>query len=179
LSAIQGNPQWGARLSGSLDGWRVRHGGRGLRITIVVRADYDRECIFEAPVLQALQRRAVALSDFQQQIGRAVDSGLRGEFDQPTDGDPDLGQIAGRMNQLLAGVSSAVSDLSGMMRRIAGGDLSARIGGHHHGVFAELARDANTSAERLSQIVDEIETATVTTTRLWISNFAVSPNRRI
>jgi methyl-accepting chemotaxis protein len=178
LSAIQGNPQWGARLSGSLDGWRVRHGGQGLRITIVVRAEHARECIFVAPVLQALQRQAVALSDFQQQIGRAVDSGLRGEFDQPTDGDPDLGQIAGRMSQLVAGVSSAVSDLSGMMRRIAGGDLSARIGGHHHGVFAELARDANTTAERLSQIVDEIETATVASTLLWICNFSVSPNRR-
>lgn len=50
IAAIQENPQSGVRLSGAVDGWLVRHGGRGHRITIVFRADYDRACIFVALV---------------------------------------------------------------------------------------------------------------------------------
>lgn len=50
IAAIQSNPQSGVRLSGVLEGWLVRHGGRGHRITIVFRADNDRACIFVALV---------------------------------------------------------------------------------------------------------------------------------
>ena len=50
LAAIQDNPRSGVRLSGTLDGWLVRHGGRGYRITIVFRADPERSCILVALV---------------------------------------------------------------------------------------------------------------------------------
>ncbi|WP_328757411.1 type II toxin-antitoxin system RelE/ParE family toxin [Fuscibacter oryzae] len=36
---IAANPTSGMRLAGSLDGWLVRHGGRGHRLTSVFRAD--------------------------------------------------------------------------------------------------------------------------------------------
>lgn len=42
LQAIAANPSSGTRLSAPLDGWLVRHGGRGQRITIVFRADPQR-----------------------------------------------------------------------------------------------------------------------------------------
>ncbi len=50
MTAIQGNPQSGVRLSGALEGWLVRHGGRGYRITIVFRMDPADDCIFVALV---------------------------------------------------------------------------------------------------------------------------------
>lgn len=50
IAAIQDNPHSGARLSGALDGWLVRHGGKGHRITIVFRVDLDQVCIFVALV---------------------------------------------------------------------------------------------------------------------------------
>ena len=50
LVAIQSNPHSGVRLSGALDGWLVRHGGRGHRITIVFRANPDQDCVFVALV---------------------------------------------------------------------------------------------------------------------------------
>ena len=39
LADIIANPFSGTRLSPPLDGWLVRHGGKGRRITLVFRAD--------------------------------------------------------------------------------------------------------------------------------------------
>jgi hypothetical protein len=50
MAAIENNPHSGARLAAPLDGWLVRHGGRGHRLTIVFRADPERDCIFVALV---------------------------------------------------------------------------------------------------------------------------------
>ena len=41
LAEILANPLSGMRLAPPLDGWLVRHGGRGHRITIVFRAESD------------------------------------------------------------------------------------------------------------------------------------------
>lgn len=45
LRDIAANPSSGMRLSGSLSGWLVRHGGRGRRLTIVFRPDFEREVL--------------------------------------------------------------------------------------------------------------------------------------
>lgn len=39
LHSITDNPTSGARLEGRLEGWLVRHGGSGHRVTIVFRPD--------------------------------------------------------------------------------------------------------------------------------------------
>jgi len=41
LAEIAANPISGMRLAPPLEGWLVRHGGRGHRITIVFRAESD------------------------------------------------------------------------------------------------------------------------------------------
>lgn len=38
----------GVRLAPPLDGWLVRHGGRGHRLTVVFRADLNKNCVFVA-----------------------------------------------------------------------------------------------------------------------------------
>lgn len=50
VAAIGANPLSGMRLGPPLDGWLVRHGGRGHRITVVFRADVERDCIYVALV---------------------------------------------------------------------------------------------------------------------------------
>lgn len=50
LADITANPLSGMRLSTPLDGWLVRHGGRGHRITIVFKADMDRDALYVALV---------------------------------------------------------------------------------------------------------------------------------
>jgi hypothetical protein len=48
LANIASNPASGVRLRGPLDGWLVRHGGTGYRLTIVFKADPARNAIFVA-----------------------------------------------------------------------------------------------------------------------------------
>ncbi len=50
LAAIGANPFSGVRLSGDLDGWLVRHGGRGQRLTVVFRPEIERDVLFIALV---------------------------------------------------------------------------------------------------------------------------------
>lgn len=45
LLDIAANPMSGMRLTGALDGWLVRHGGRCHRLTIVFRADLERDVL--------------------------------------------------------------------------------------------------------------------------------------
>ncbi|KIC39836.1 hypothetical protein RA27_17455 [Ruegeria sp. ANG-R] len=50
LEAIVEEPTSGVRLEGKLDGWLVRHGGAGHRLTIVFKPDIDTATIYLALV---------------------------------------------------------------------------------------------------------------------------------
>lgn len=50
IQKIAANPASGARLSGKLDGWLLRHGGTGHRLTIVFRPDLDAGHVYLALV---------------------------------------------------------------------------------------------------------------------------------
>lgn len=50
IAAISGNPLSGVRLARPLEGWLVRHGGHGHRLTVVFRADLGQDCLFVALV---------------------------------------------------------------------------------------------------------------------------------
>jgi plasmid stabilization system protein ParE len=50
LVSIAGNPRSGTRLSGRLDGWLVRHGGRGQAITVAFRPAPDLQAVYIALV---------------------------------------------------------------------------------------------------------------------------------
>ena len=50
LVNIAANPLTGMRLTQPLDGWLVRHGGRGHRVTIVFRADQQKNVLYLALV---------------------------------------------------------------------------------------------------------------------------------
>jgi hypothetical protein len=50
LEAIASNPNSGVWLNGKLDGWLVRHGGAGQRLTIVFKPDVDAGQIYLALV---------------------------------------------------------------------------------------------------------------------------------
>lgn len=48
LESIRRNPTSGARLSGKLEGWLVRHGGSGHRLTVVFKPDVEAGIVFLA-----------------------------------------------------------------------------------------------------------------------------------
>ena len=68
LLEIAANPLSGMRLSPPLDGWLVRHGGRGHRITIVFRTNVDRDELYVALVAFGGQDR-IAEGDARRVFG--------------------------------------------------------------------------------------------------------------
>ena len=50
IADISDNPVSGVRLAPPLDGWLVRHGGRGHRLTVVFCVDLNKNCVFVALV---------------------------------------------------------------------------------------------------------------------------------
>lgn len=48
LQSIEANPRSGVRLGGKLDGWLVRHGGAGHRLTIVFKPELENDILFVA-----------------------------------------------------------------------------------------------------------------------------------
>ena len=50
IADISASPMSGVRLAPPLEGWLVRHGGRGHRLTVVFRADLATDCVLVALV---------------------------------------------------------------------------------------------------------------------------------
>ncbi|MCC5095272.1 MULTISPECIES: methyl-accepting chemotaxis protein [Xanthomonas] len=65
------------------------------------------------------------------------------------------------LNQLMATADGNLGALSKVLQAIAAGDLTERMHGDFHGVFAQMRDDANATTEQLSGIVGRIQHATV------------------
>ncbi|CAD7716990.1 hypothetical protein LMG31884_24420 [Xanthomonas hydrangeae] len=65
------------------------------------------------------------------------------------------------LNQLMATADGNLGALSKVLQAIAAGDLTERMHGQFHGVFAQMRDDANATTEQLSGIVGRIQHATV------------------
>ncbi|MEA9789585.1 methyl-accepting chemotaxis protein [Xanthomonas campestris pv. raphani] len=65
------------------------------------------------------------------------------------------------LNTLMATADGNLSALSKVLQAIAAGDLTERMHGDFHGVFAQMRDDANATTEQLSGIVGRIQHATV------------------
>jgi methyl-accepting chemotaxis protein len=63
--------------------------------------------------------------------------------------------LAEGINQVTETVNKAVSEIATMMSSMARGDLSKRISGEYQGEFLKLKTDANTTAEKLAEIVGQ------------------------
>ncbi|MCE4509512.1 methyl-accepting chemotaxis protein [Xanthomonas hortorum pv. vitians] len=68
------------------------------------------------------------------------------------------------LNQLMATADGNLGALSKVLQAIAAGDLTERMHGQFHGVFAQMRDDANATTEQLSGIVGRIQHATVSIT---------------
>ena len=64
------------------------------------------------------------------------------------------------MNELVTAVATATDDLGTLFAALADGDLSKRITNDYQGKFGELKDNANQTADQLSSIVGQIQTAT-------------------
>ncbi|WP_115043496.1 methyl-accepting chemotaxis protein [Xanthomonas arboricola] len=66
------------------------------------------------------------------------------------------------LNQLMATADGNLGALSSVLRAIAAGDLTTRMHGDFHGVFAQMRDDANATVVQLADIVGRIQQSTDT-----------------
>ncbi|WP_040268196.1 methyl-accepting chemotaxis protein [Xanthomonas citri] len=65
------------------------------------------------------------------------------------------------LNTLMATADGNLQSLSGLLQAIAAGDLTARMSGEFHGVFAQMRDDANATAVQLAEIVTGIKASAI------------------
>ncbi|CAD7380939.1 methyl-accepting chemotaxis protein [Xanthomonas arboricola] len=68
--------------------------------------------------------------------------------------------MVGSLNQLMATADGNLGALSSVLRAIAAGDLTTRMHGDFHGVFAQMRDDANATVAQLADIVGRIQQST-------------------
>jgi methyl-accepting chemotaxis protein len=105
---------------------------------------------------------ATAEIDVQSQIDRVIRAARQGDFGQSVDChgfDGVYAELAEGINQLNGVIGNAVDELGVMLKAMAGGDLSRRINADFQGRLGELKDDANSTADRLAGIVQQIQGA--------------------
>ncbi|MBB5863018.1 methyl-accepting chemotaxis protein [Xanthomonas arboricola] len=68
-------------------------------------------------------------------------------------------QLAQQLNALLDANAGSIAAISRLLSALADGDLSVRMQGDFHGVFASMRDDANTTAEHLALVIGRIQQA--------------------
>ena len=119
--------------------------GDGQRIGYVVEwSDRTVEVQVEEEVTRIVQ--AAAVGDLSGRIGEAGKQGF-------------LLTLSQQLNGLLAAIAGSVDAVSGVLRALSSGDLTARMEGDFHGVFATMRDDANATVAQLTDIVGRIQEA--------------------
>ena len=121
----------------------------------------------DAPRLPGEQQRlSVAMDTVKRnllavnaEIGRLSDAAVAGDFG--VRGDATAFQYAfatmvGQLNTLMSTADRNLMSLSMLLQAIANGDLTQRMEGEFHGVFAMMRDDANATATNLTRIVERI-----------------------
>ncbi len=72
----------------------------------------------------------------------------------------DFRAMVDSLNQLMATADGNLGALSGVLQAIAAGDLTTRMQGDFHGVFAQMRDDANATVAQLADIVGRIQRST-------------------
>ncbi|CAH9058670.1 hypothetical protein PSECIP111951_01919 [Pseudoalteromonas holothuriae] len=68
-------------------------------------------------------------------------------------------RLAKGLNELIGIVDDAVSDTAQMLDALANGNLTRRITGEYEGAFDKLKRDANSTADRLTDVINKISSS--------------------
>ncbi|MEG1056325.1 MAG: methyl-accepting chemotaxis protein, partial [Janthinobacterium sp.] len=71
----------------------------------------------------------------------------------------DFRDMVSSLNQLMETTDGNLSELSKLLQAIARGDLTAKMQGDFHGVFADMRDDANATVDQLTSIIGRIQHA--------------------
>ncbi|CAE6752047.1 methyl-accepting chemotaxis protein [Xanthomonas arboricola] len=107
--------------------------------------------------MQQVKQNLRAINAQIQQLTQAACAGnfaLRG---QPEKFEHDFRLMVENLNTMMATSDTNLARFSDLLRCIADGDLTVRMTGNFHGVFASMRDDANSTVHRLTDIVTHIQ----------------------
>ncbi|MCF7751812.1 MCP four helix bundle domain-containing protein [Bacillus subtilis subsp. subtilis] len=111
---------------------------------------------------ESMDAAKASLLAINTQIQSLAQSAAAGDFSQRGDAlrfDHDFRVMIEHLNTMMEVADGNLSQLSHLLQSIAAGDLTARMQGQFHGVFASMRDDANTTVAQLTQIVGRIQHA--------------------
>jgi methyl-accepting chemotaxis protein len=124
--------------------------------------DMDRLPGEKAAITQAMDETKASLSAINAEIKRLASAAAAGDFSLRGDEDRfqhDFHAMVAGLNQLMETTDGNLAQVSSLLQAIARGDLSARMQGDFHGVFASMRDDANSTVAQLTSIIGRIQSA--------------------
>jgi len=116
----------------------------------------------KAAMTQTVDAVKASLSAINAEIKRLAGAAATGDFSQRGDADSyqyDFREMVAGLNTLMETTDENLSEVSNLLQAIARGDLSVRMQGDFHGVFARMRDDANATVAQLTDIVGRIQQA--------------------
>ncbi|KRG71033.1 methyl-accepting chemotaxis protein [Pseudoxanthomonas dokdonensis] len=118
----------------------------------------------KAVITEAMATTKRNLAAINTEIKRLASAAADGDFSQRGDVDQyqyEFRDMVDGINQLMEVTDENLSEASVVLQAIARGDLTARMQGEFHGVFARMRDDANATVAQLTDIVSRIKGASV------------------
>ncbi|MGS1079449.1 methyl-accepting chemotaxis protein [Pseudoxanthomonas beigongshangi] len=116
----------------------------------------------KAVITEAMRATKASLSAINAEIKRLASAAAAGDFSQRGEVDRyqyDFRDMVAGLNQLMETTDGNLDQVSQLLQAIARGDLTTRMDGDFHGVFARMRDDANATVAQLTDIVSRIQDA--------------------
>jgi methyl-accepting chemotaxis protein len=126
----------------------------------VVTAQKERDEQAHRAVIRTREEQAAIHSAAADEIAEIVAACSRGDFSRriPTEGkDGVFHQLSLGVNGIANAAESGLRQIQSSLSAIASGDLSRRMDGEFHGLYAEIQHSLDETLENLSRIMAEIE----------------------
>ncbi|MEL1264232.1 methyl-accepting chemotaxis protein [Pseudoxanthomonas putridarboris] len=124
--------------------------------------DMDRLPGEKAVLTDAMDATKANLMAINGEIKRLATAAASGDFSHRGEADKyqyDFRAMVDGLNQLMETTDENLAEVSELLQAIARGDLTARMEGDFHGVFARMRDDANATVAQLTDIVGRIQDA--------------------
>ncbi|WP_142125056.1 methyl-accepting chemotaxis protein [Pseudoxanthomonas sp. 3HH-4] len=124
--------------------------------------DMDRLPGEKMVITEAMDMCKANLSAINGEIKRLASAAASGDFTHRGDVDKyqyDFRDMVEGLNRLMETTDGNLAEVSELLQAIARGDLTARMEGDFHGVFASMRDDANATVAQLTEIVGGIQMA--------------------
>src|SRR5690606_15614704 len=115
-----------------------------------------------AAITEAMDTCKHNLGAINAEIQGLVAASAAGDFDRRGEVDAfqhEFRAMVAGLNRLMETTGHNLDQLSDLLRTVAQGDLSVRMEGEFHGVFARMRDDANATVDQLTSIVSRIQAA--------------------